>query len=51
MSLPDNADLSNLACQTVVQIAQKSLQELFLGQLPSLFDDRVSYLSMVNEQF
>ena len=45
----ENQELSTLACRTLVQIAQKTLFELFLSQLPSLFTDRVHYLKMINE--
>ena len=51
MSLGGNQELNTLACRTLVQIAQKSLFELFLSQLPSLFSDRVYYLKMINEHF
>lgn len=44
MELQGNAELNMLACRTLVGIAQNSLFELFLSQLPSLFTDRFQYL-------
>ena len=51
MSEPGASELNMLACRSLVQIAQKSLFELFLSQLPTLFTDRVSYLSLINQHF
>ena len=51
MSEPGAGELNMLACRSLIQIAQKSLFELFLSQLPTLFTDRVSYLSLINDHF
>ena len=47
----DNSEINLLACCTLIQIAYKALQELFLTELPQLFQDRHSYLKMMNEQY
>lgn len=44
-------EINMLACSTLLQISQKSLFELFLIQLPNLFNDRVQFLSMINEHY
>jgi hypothetical protein len=49
MNISGNSELNMLACRTLIGIGQKSLFELFLSQLPSLFTNRVYYLRMINE--
>ena len=51
LMMSNSTQLSELACQVLISISQKNMLELFLSQLPSLYNDRIEYLRMIFEQF
>lgn len=44
-----NHELSALACRTIILVAQKHLKEFFIGQLPTLFSDKMRFIQMMND--
>ena len=44
-----SSKLNSIACQALLEISKKNLLELFLNQLPSLFNKRIDYIQMISE--